>query len=124
MVGFAGFVAYGGYLAATRAEYSLGGGPGIVVTACLGAVAGYALTGTERGGDRSAEFVVLSGLVLLAFGLVAALGLVALDAVGVSPFGSVPSFVLPLVVLVSTLGAARYLAYGVRTTVHRRFAGR
>lgn len=112
-LGIIGFIAYGGYLASTRTDYSFDGGPGIVVGVCLGATAGYILTDTERSGDRSAEFLVLVPLTVLAVSVVTALGTVALGAVGVSPFGSTSSFVLPLVSIVVALGAAGYFAYGI-----------
>lgn len=124
LLGFVGFIAYGGYLAATRTSYSLSGAPGVVAAVCLGAVAGYALTETERAGDRAAEFIVLLIPSLLAFGLATTLGAVALDAVGVSPFGFVPPLVVPLVPLVSALATAGYLAYGARTTFYQRLVGR
>lgn len=124
LLGFVGFVAYGGYLAATRTSYSLSGGPGVVTAVCLGAIAGYALTETDRAGDRAAEFIVLLIPSTLTFGLVTTIGVAALVAVGVSPFGLVPSLVLPLVPLVSALAVASYLAYGVRTTFYQRFVGR
>ncbi|MFC4452104.1 MULTISPECIES: hypothetical protein [Halorussus] len=124
LVGFIGFIAYGGYLAATQTSYSLSGGPGIVTAVCLGAIAGYMLTDTERGGDRSAEFVGLLIVSLLAFSLLLTLGMVAFNAVGVSPFGFSSSFIWPLIPLVLALGVASYLAYGVQTTFYRRFVGR
>ena len=124
ILGVVGFIAYGGYLAATRTSYSLDGGPGIVVGVCLGAIAGYTLTDTERGGDRSAEFLALFTVSVLGFSVVTALGTIALSAVGVSPFGFISSFILPLVPVVLALGTAGYLAYGIRTTLYRRFVGR
>ena len=123
-LGVVGFIAYGGYLAATRTNYGLDGGPGIVVGACFGAIAGYVLTDTERGGDRSAEFVFLFAISVLAFGVVTALGTAALGAVGVSPFGFTSSFIFLLAPIVLALGTAGYLAYGVRTTLYQRFVGR
>ena len=124
ILGIVGFVAYGGYLAAIRNSYSLDGGPGIAVAACLGTVAGYVLTDTERGGDRSAEFLVLFTLTLLAFSVATALGVAALGAVGGPRVGFTSSVVLPLVPIVLALGVAGYLAYGLRTTLFRRFVGR
>ena len=124
LVGFIGFIAYGGYLAATQTSYSLSAGPGIVTAVCLGAIAGYMLTDTERGGDRSAEFVVLLIISLLAFSLLMTLGMVAFNAVGVSPFRFSSSFIWPLIPVVLALGVASYLAYGVQTTFYRRFVGR
>ena len=124
VVGFIGFIAYGGYLAATHTNYSLSGGPGIVAAVCLGAIAGYMLTDEERGGDQSAEFVVLLIVSLLAFSLMMTLGMVAFNAVGVSPFGFSSSFIWPLIPLVLALVAASYLVYGVQTTFYRRFVGR
>ncbi len=124
LVGFIGFIAYGGYLAATQTNYSLSGGPGIVAAVCLGAIAGYMLTDTERGGDQSAEFVVLLIVSLLAFSLMMTLGMVAFNAVGASPFGFGSSFMWPHIPLVLALGVASYLAYGIQTTFYRRFVGR
>lgn len=124
LVGFIGFITYGGYLAATQTNYSLSGGPGIVLAVCLGAIAGYVMTDTERGGDRSAEFIILLIGSLLAFSLVMTLGMVALNTVGVSPFGFTSSFILPLIPLILALGVAGYLAYGVQTTFYRQFVGR
>lgn len=123
-LGVVGFIVYGWYLAATRTSYGLDGGPGIVAGTCLGAIAGYVLTDTERGGDRSAEFVFLFTISVLAFSVVAALGTAALGAVGVSPFGFTSSFILPFAAIVLALGTAGYLAYGIRTTLYQRFVGR
>lgn len=124
LLGFIGFVVYGGYLAATQTNYSLSGGPGIVVATCLGAIAGYVLTDSERGADRSAEFVVLLIVSLLGFSLLTTLSMAALGAVGVSLFEFIPSFVFSLIPLVFALGAASYLAYGVQTTFYQRIVGR
>lgn len=124
LVGLIGFITYSGYLAATQTNYSLSGGPGVVTAACLGAIAGYVLTDTERGGDQSAEFVGILIVSLLAFSLLMAFGMVALNAAGASPFGFSSSFIWPLVPLVLALGVASYLAYGVQTTFYRRFVGR
>ena len=123
LLGFIGFIGYGGYLAATQTEYSLDGGPEILGAVCLGALAGYLVTETEREGDRSAEFVVLLVLSLLASSLVVALSTAALGAVEVSPFGVTSSFFLLLVSLVLSLGMASYLAYRVQTTVYQRIIG-
>lgn len=124
LVGFIGFITYGGYLAATQTNYSLSGGPRIVLAVFLGAIAGYVMTNTERGGDRSAEFVVLLIGSLLAFSLLMTLGMVALNTVGLSPFGFTSSFILPLIPLVLALGVPGYLAYGVQTRFYRQFVGR
>ncbi|RDI69992.1 hypothetical protein [Halopelagius longus] len=124
MIGMIGFVAYAGYLAATRTTYSLSGGPGIVVVVGLSAIAGYVLTDTERSGDRSAEFIVLLILFVLAFSLVTTLSMVVLKVVGVPLLGLASSFVWPLIPLVLALTAAGYLTYGVQTTFYRRFVGR
>ncbi|MFC4551735.1 MULTISPECIES: hypothetical protein [Halorussus] len=123
-LGVIGFVAYGRYLAATRDSYSLDGGPGIVAVVCLGACAGYVLTDSRGGGDRSAEFVAAFLVSVLGFSLATTLATVALGAVGVSPFGFVPAFALPLVSVVLALVTAGHLAYGLRTTLYRRFVGR
>jgi hypothetical protein len=48
----------------------------------------------------------------------------ALSAVGLSLFDFTPSFVFSLVPLVFALGAASYLAYGVKTTFYQRIVGR
>ncbi|MFC6823658.1 hypothetical protein [Halopelagius fulvigenes] len=124
VMGFIGFIAYAGYLAATQTNYSISGGPGIVVAVGLGAIAGYLLTDTERSGDRSTEFVVLLILFVLTFSLVTTLGMVILGVVGVPLFGFSSSFILPLIPLVLALALAGYLAYGVRTTFYQRFVGR
>lgn len=124
LLGVISFVVYGGYLAATQTNYSLSGGPGIVVATCLGAIAGYVLTDSERGGDRSAEFVVLLIVSLLGFSLLTTLSMAALSAVGLSLFDFIPSFVFSLIPLVFALGAASYLAYGVQTTFYQRIVGR
>jgi hypothetical protein len=123
LLGVIGFIAYGGYLAATQTNYSLSGGPGIVVAVSFGATVGYVLTDTEDAGDRSAEFFVLLILSLFAFSLLTALGMVALNAIGVSPFGFSSSLLLPLIPIVLALGVASYLSYGAQTTFYRRFAG-
>jgi len=123
LLGVIGFIAYGGYLAATQTNYSLSGGPGIVVAVSLGAIAGYVLTDSEDAGDRSAEFFVLLILSLFAFSLLTALGMVALNAIGVSPFGFSSSLLLPLIPIVLALGVASYLSYSAQTTFYRRFAG-
>lgn len=124
LVGLVGFLAYARYLSVTGADVSLSGGPGIVAAVCLGAVAGSVLTDTERGGDRSVEFVVLLIGSLLAVSLLMTLGTVALDTVGISPFEGVLRSVWPFISAVVALTVASYLAYGVRTTVHRRITGR
>lgn len=119
ILGFGGFIAYGRYLATTRTEYSLDGGPGIVAAACLGAIAGYALTDTERGGDRAGEFLVLFVLSVFAFGVATTLGMATLVAIGVSP-AVTASFNLPLVALEVSLVTAGYLAYGRQTALYER----
>jgi len=93
------------------------------VAVSLGAIAGYVLTDSEDAGDRSAEFFVLLILSLFAFSLLTALGMVALNAIGVSPFGFSSSLLLPLIPIVLALGVASYLSYGAQTTFYRRFAG-
>lgn len=123
VLGVVGFIAYGRYLAATRTSYSLDGGPIIVVSACLGTIVGYVLTDSDRDGDRSAEFLVLFVLSVLAFTVVTASGMVALGAVGVSPVGFTSSFDPILVTILLSLGTAGYLAYGIQTTLYRRFVG-
>ncbi|WP_224450479.1 hypothetical protein [Haloprofundus salilacus] len=124
MLGIIGFIAYGGYLAATETNYSVSGAPGIVIAVSLCAIAGYVLSDTERSADRSVEFIVLLILSLVILNLVTALTMAALSAVGLPPLGFSSSFILPLLSSVLALGLASYLAYGVKTTIYQRITGR
>ncbi|CQR50978.1 MULTISPECIES: hypothetical protein [Haloferax] len=121
ILGMAGFAVYGSYLAATRTNFSLDGGPATVVATCLGAVAGYALTDSERGGDRAAEFLVVLLPSLLVLSLLMGLVSAAFTVLGVSDLvSSSATFVLPVVF---SLGLASYLTYRAETRVYGRLVG-
>lgn len=122
LLGMVGFVAYGNYLAATRSNFSLDGGPGIVVAVSAGAVVGYVLSGRAREADRSVEFLVVLVPSLLGFALLTGVVTTALGALGFPTlgFGWGASVVLPSV---SALVLAGYMAYVARTSFHRRFVG-
>lgn len=124
VVGFAGFILYGSYLAATRTEYSVDGGPGIVVAVGLGGLVGYLWSGRDDGGDRAAEFVTLLLIGGLGLSLVSGIGVAVLGAVGVDVFSFGSFYVYPLLPLVLALGLATYLTYSVQTNVYSRLVGR
>lgn len=124
ILGFLGFAAYGSYLAATRSNYGLDGGPGVSAAVVLGAVVGYLLADSDRDGDRAAEFLALLVLCLLGFTAAMTLGVVVLGAVGVSVFEFGAGVGLVVVPVVAALAVAGYLAYGARTTFFRRLVGR
>lgn len=122
LLGLVGFVTYGSYLAATRTNYGLDGGPGLAVLAGLGAVVGYRLVDSREAADRAAEFVTLLVLATFALSVATGLSLVAVDAVGLAFPGSL--LVYPLAPLVASLALATYLTYRVRTNVYGRIVGR
>jgi hypothetical protein len=124
VVGFAGFILYGSYHAATRTEYSVDGGPGIVVAVGLGGLTGYLWGGRDDGGDRAAEFVTLLLIGVLGLSLASGIGVAVLSAVGVDVFGFGPFSLYPLLPLVLSLALAAYLAYSVRTNVYGRLVSR
>ena len=123
LLGLTGFVVYGSYLAATRTNYALDGGPGLAVLACLGAVVGYLLGDSPETADRAAEFVTLLVLATFALSVATALAFVAVDAFGLGFPGST-MLVYPLAPLLAALALATYLTYRVRTNVYGRIVGR
>ncbi|AUV83372.1 hypothetical protein C2R22_18405 [Salinigranum rubrum] len=123
LVGLAGFVLYGQYLAATRDTYALDGSLGTVVSVVLGAAAGVALVDTDERGERAAEFVTVLLLSGLTLPLLAALVLAALNAVGLlAGFGT--PYLYPLLPLVASFGLSVYATYGARTHLSRRLVAR
>lgn len=124
VVGFAGFILYGSYLAATRTEYSIDGGPGIVVTVGLGGLVGYLWSGQDDGGDRAAEFVTLLLIGVLGLSLASGISVAVLGAVGLDVFSFGSFYVYPLLPLVLALLLATYLTYSVQTNVYSRLVGR
>lgn len=124
VAGFVGFILYGGYVAATRTEYSVDGGSGIVVAVGLGGLAGYLWGGRGSGGDRAAEFVTLLLVSILGLSLVMGLGMAVLGAVGLDIFGFGTFYLYPLTPLILSLLLAVYLTYSVRTNVYGQLVGR
>jgi hypothetical protein len=123
VMGFAGFVVYGSYVAATRTEYSVDGGPGIVVAVGLSGLVGYLLGERTENGDRAAEFLTLLLVSVLGLSLAMVLGIAVLGAAGVDPFGFGSFYLYPLLPIVLALVFATYLTYSVRTNVYGRLTG-
>lgn len=123
VAGFVGFILYSGYVAATRTEYSVGGGPGIVVAVGLGGLAGYLWGGRGSGGDRAAEFVTILLVSILGLSLVMGLGIAVLGAVGLDIFGFGTFYLYPLTPLILSLLLAVYLTYSVQTNVYGQLVG-
>jgi hypothetical protein len=123
VVGFTGFIVYGSYVAATRTEYSVDGGPGIVLTVGLGGLVGYLLGERTDNGDRAAEFVTLLLGSVLGLSLAMVLGVAVLGAAGVDLFGFGSISLYPLLPIVLALVFTTYLTYSVRTNVYGRLTG-
>ncbi|MFC7204557.1 hypothetical protein ACFQJC_13605 [Haloferax namakaokahaiae] len=122
--GMVGFSLYGSYLVATRTNFSLDGGPGIVAAVCLGAIAGYGFADRERDESQIVEFLVVFVSAFLVLTLLLGLGITAMAIVGLSvpDFGF--SFVVTVLPAVCALGLAGYLTYRVETSFSRRLFGR
>ncbi len=123
LVGLAGFVLYGQYLATTRDIYALDGSLGVLVSVVTGAVVGGLLVRSEEQGERAAEFVTVLLLSGLTLPIMVALGLSALNAVGfLAGFGT--PYLYPLLPLALALGISVYATYGVRTHLSHWFVAR
>ena len=122
IIGVVGFAVYGRYLLATQTNFSLNGGPGVVVAVCLGALIGYILTDSESSGERALEFLTLLLLTLFGLTLLSVIGVYAFPIAGIttSVFESILRFLSPIVLVVVVTG---YLTYGARTTFYRRLTG-
>jgi hypothetical protein len=123
LLGLAGFVLYGQYLAATRDTYALDGSLGTVVSVVVGAAAGLALVDTDKRGECAAEFVTVLLLSGLALPLLVALVLATLNAAGLlAGFGT--PYLYPLFPVVVALGLSVYATYVARTHLSRRLLAR
>lgn len=123
LVGLLAFVGYGWYLQSTRANFSLDGGPLVVICVVLGGLAGYSLADRIDAGDRGPEFVTLLILSSFSLGIAGGVAMVALRSLGVIPFSIGGMLFYPTVPIVLGFLTTVYLTYVVRTDVYRRLVG-
>ena len=122
ITGAIGFTVYVRYLLGTQTNFSLNGGPGIVVAVCLGAFSGYVLTDAKTSGERTLKFLTLLLLTLFGSTLLSVVGVYAFAIAGITTdaFDSILIFLSPIVLAVLIAG---YLTYGARTAFYRHLTG-
>lgn len=123
LVGTLAFVGYGWYLQSTRANFSLDGGPLILLCVGLGAIAGFLLADRIEAGERGPEFVTLLVLSVCSLGIAGGVAMVTLQSLGVIPFSIGSMLFYPTVPIALALVTTVYLTYLARTDVYRRLVG-